>query len=150
MGIFLYLTCTHPDISFVVGLVSRFSHEPHESHWQASKHILRYIWGTTCYGLHYTLGDPHIVGYTDLDWVGDVDDRKSTSRFIFYLGSSPMTWSCKKWHDQALSSTKVEYKAVVLASQEVLWLQQSMTEFGFPLYSSTILWCDNQSVMHIS
>ena len=96
MGSLLYLTHTRPDISFAVGLVSRFSHDPHESHWQASKHILRYIRGTTCYGIHYTSRDPHIFGYTDSDWAGDVDDYKSTLGFDFYLGSSPNTWSCKK------------------------------------------------------
>ena len=91
VGSLLYLTHTHPDISFAVGIVSQFSHDPHESHWQASKHIPRYIRGTKFYGIHYTSGDPYIVGYTDSDWVGDVDDHKSTSRFIFYLGSGPIT-----------------------------------------------------------
>ena len=150
MGSLLYLTHTRPDISFTVGLVSRFSHDPHESHWQASKRILRYIRGTTCYGIHYTLGDPHIVGYTDSDWAGDVDDRKSTSGFVFCLGSGPITWSCKKQHAHALSSTEAEYRAAVLASQEVLWLRQLMTEFGFSPDSPTFLWCDNQSAIHIS
>ena len=93
LGSLLYMTHTCRDIFFTVGIVSRFSHDPHESHWQASTHILRYIWGTTCYGIHYTSGNPHIVGYTDSDWVGDIDVWRSTSIFIFYLVSGPITWS---------------------------------------------------------
>ena len=116
VGSLLYLTHTRPDLSFVVGLVSRFSQDPHESHWQATKHILCYIQGTLMYGIHYTSGIRHVVGYTDLDWVGDVDDQKSTSGFMFYLGSGPITWSCKKQHAHALSSTEAEYRAAILAS----------------------------------
>ena len=112
----LYLTHTRPDISFAVGLVSRFSHDPHESHWQASKCILRYIRGTTCYGIHYTSGDPHIVGFIDLDWAGYIDDRNSTSSFLFCLGFGPITWSCKKQHAHTLSSTEAKYRATILAS----------------------------------
>ena len=48
------------------------------------------------YVIHYTTGTPHIVGYTDLDWAGEVDDQKSTSGFVFCLGLGPITWSCKK------------------------------------------------------
>ena len=93
VGSLLYLTQTSLDISFVVGLVSRFSFDPHESHWKASKRILRYIRGTPCYGIHYTSRDPHIVGFTDLDWASDILDRKSTSNFVFCLVSIPITWS---------------------------------------------------------
>jgi hypothetical protein len=150
VGSLLYLTHTRPDLSFAVGLVSQFSQDPHESHWQAAKRILCYIQGTPMYGIHYTSGIPHIVGYTDSDWAGDVDDRKSTSGFVFCLGSGPITWSCKKQHAHALSSTEAEYRAAVLASQEALWLRQLMTEFGFPPDRPTLLWCDNQSAIHIS
>ena len=116
MDSLLYLTHTCPNISFAVGIVSRFFHYPHKTHWKASKDILRYIWGTTCYGLHYTSGDPHIDYYIDLDWVGDIDDWKSTSSFVFCLGSSPIIWFCKKQHAYTLSSIEVEYREFVFAS----------------------------------
>lgn len=98
VGSLLYLTHTCLDLSFAVGLVSQFSQDPHETYWQAARHILHYIQGTLMYGIHYTLGTSHIIGYTDSDWAGDVDDRKSTSSFVFYLGSGPIPWSCKKQH----------------------------------------------------
>ena len=75
-----------------------------------------------CYGIHYTLGDPHIVGFIDSDWASDIDDRMSTSSFVFCLGSGPITCSCKKQHAHALSSIEVEHRAAILASSEVLWL----------------------------
>ena len=111
---------------------------------------MRYIRGTTCYDIHNTLVDPPIVDYTNSNWASDIDDHKSTFGFIFYLGSIPITWSCKKQHAHALSSTEDEYRVVVLASQEVLWLRQLMIEFGFPPDSPTFLWCDYQSAIQIS
>ena len=116
VGSLLYLTHTHPNLSFVVDLISQFSQEPHECHLQATRCSLHYIQGTLMYGIHYTLGTPHIVGYANLDWAGDVDDLKSTFGFVFFLGSSLIIWACKKKHAQTLSSTKVEYRVVVLAS----------------------------------
>lgn len=109
VGSLLYLTHTRPDISYAVGLVSRFAQTPHESHWQAVKWILRYVRGTTHFGLHYMRGDPVLSGYTDSDWAGSSDDRRSTSGYVFCLGSSPIAWACKKQQAIALSSTEAEY-----------------------------------------
>ena len=75
VGKLLYLTHTHPDLSFVVSLVARFMHQPHESHWKAAKRILRYIRGTVQFGIHYSAGaSPLLIGFTDSDWAGDPDD----------------------------------------------------------------------------
>jgi hypothetical protein len=70
---------------------------PHEIHWKAAKRILRYVRGTVQFGIHYISGGtPLLVGFTDLDWAGDPDDRKSTAGYVFSLGSGPVTWACKK------------------------------------------------------
>ena len=63
-----------------------------------------------------------LVGFTDSDWAGNPDDRKSTASYVFNLGSRPITWACKKQQALSLSSTEVEYQATVNASQEDLWL----------------------------
>ena len=123
VGSLLYLTHIRPDIAFAVGFVSRFSQDPRESHRKAAKRILRYLKGTVRFGIQYTAGTPKLVGFTDSDWAGSVDDRKSTSGFVYHFGSAPIAWSCKKQSAIALSSAKVEYRVVVLASQEVLWLR---------------------------
>ena len=63
-----------------------------------------------------------LVGFTDSDWAGNPDDRKSSAGYVFSMGSGPVTWACKKQQALALSSTEVEYGATVNASQEALWL----------------------------
>ena len=69
VGILLYLTHSHPDLSFVIGHVSRYMQTPHESHWKAAKRILRYIRGIIQFGIHYnTGGKPLLVGFTYSDW----------------------------------------------------------------------------------
>jgi hypothetical protein len=145
------LTHTRPDLSFAVGLVARYMQTPHESHWKAAKRILRYVRGTVQFGIHYNSGGtPLLVGFTDSDWAGDTDDRKSTAGYVFSLGSGPVTWACKKQQAIALSSAEAEYRAAVNASQEALWLRQILSEFGFQHQHPTKLWCDNQSAIKLA
>ncbi|XP_023732693.2 secreted RxLR effector protein 161-like [Lactuca sativa] len=82
-----YLTHTRPDISYAVGIVSRFMERPTVKHLQAVKHILRYIKGTIDYGLKYTRcnGEDIVTGYTDSDLARDVNDKRNTSGMAFYL-----------------------------------------------------------------
>ena len=83
----MYLTHSHPNISFVVGLVSQYMKHPHESHSKATKRILQYIHGIVQFGIYYsTWATPLLVGFTDSDWDGDPDDRKSTAGYVFTLG----------------------------------------------------------------
>jgi hypothetical protein len=151
VGRLLYLTHTRPDLSFVVGLVARYMKTPHESHWKETKRILCYAHGTVQFGIHYISGGtPLLVGFTDLDWVSDPDDRKSTAGYAFSLGSGPVTWACKKQHAISLSLAEAEYRATVNASQEALWLRQILLEFGFQHQHPTSLWCDNQSAINLA
>ena len=70
---------------------------PHESYWKADKRILRYICGIVQFVIHYSTGEnPLLVGFIDSDWVGDLDDRKSTTCYVFTLILGPITWDCKK------------------------------------------------------
>jgi hypothetical protein len=132
VGSLLYLTHTRPDLSFAVGLVSRYMQTPHESHWKAAKRILCYVRGTIQFGIHYSSrGTPLLVGFTDSNWVGDPDDHKSTTGYVFNLSSGPVTWACKKQQAITLSSAEAEYRATVSESQEALWLRQILSEFGF-------------------
>eukprot|EP00253_Pinus_taeda_P014603 PITA_14603 len=92
---------------------------------------------------------PLLVGFTDSDWVGDSDDRKSTASYVFTPGSRPITWACKKQAAISLSSAEAEYRGAVEASKEALWLRQILSEFGFEQQHPTTLWCDNQSAIQL-
>jgi hypothetical protein len=89
IGSLIYLTTTHPDLSYAVSILSRFMQEPRESHWNATKRVLRYIQGTKDYGLLYKKNKKIVlVGYSDADFVGSVDDRASTSGYLMNMGST--------------------------------------------------------------
>eukprot|EP00253_Pinus_taeda_P028643 PITA_28643 len=106
IGNLMYLTTTRPDIMYAVSLVSRFMETPKETHWQVEKMILRYVNGTKQYGVLYTTtSDFRLVGYTDIDWVRSVDDKKSTSRYVFHLGFRAISWASKKQPIVSLSTT---------------------------------------------
>lgn len=117
------MTHTIPDIPFSIKNGSRFSQDPHKSHWKVAKHILRYIKGTDRFGIQYTVDTPQLMGFTYFDWARSVDDRKSTLGFVYHFGSTHIPWSCKKQSAIALSSVEAEYRVVILASQEALWLR---------------------------
>jgi hypothetical protein len=97
VGSLLYLSHTHLDISFAIGLIGQYMKTPHESHWKAAKRILRYACGTVPFGIHYSSGGTTLlVGFTNLDWDGNPNDRKSTVGYVFSLGSGLVSWVCKK------------------------------------------------------
>ncbi|XP_051206119.1 secreted RxLR effector protein 161-like [Lolium perenne] len=118
VGSLRYLVHTRPDIAYAVGYVSRFMENPTTEHMSAVKHVLQYIAGTRSYGCHYRrkTTDPKLIGYSDSDMAGDVDDRKSTTGVLFFLGSSPITWKSQKQKVVALSSCEAEYVAVTTAT----------------------------------
>eukprot|EP00253_Pinus_taeda_P035057 PITA_35057 len=92
---------------------------------------------------------PLLDGFTDSDWAGDPNDRKSTASYVFTLGSGPITWACKKQGAIFLSSAEAEYHGAVEASKEALWLRQILSEFCFEQQHPTTLWCDNESAIQL-
>eukprot|EP00253_Pinus_taeda_P002954 PITA_02954 len=100
-------------------------------------------------GKLFAKATPLLVGFTDSDWAGDPDDRKSTAGYVFTLGSGPITWASKKQAAISLSSAEAEYRGAVEASKEALWLRQILSEFGFEQQHPSTLWCENQSAIQI-
>eukprot|EP00253_Pinus_taeda_P036485 PITA_36485 len=96
------------------------------------------------FGIHYSAeASPLLVGFTDFDWAGDPDDRKSTAGYVFTLGSGPIAWACKKQSSISLSSAKAEYHGSAEASKDDSWLRQILSKFGFQQQHPTTLWCDD-------
>jgi len=93
----MYLTATRPDMMFVTCLISRYMTKPMKIHLQAAKRALRYLKGTVNYGIHYkNEGDGELLVFTDSDYAGDMDDRKSTSGYVFLMSSGVVSWCSKK------------------------------------------------------
>ena len=124
IGSLMYaMVCTRPDLAYAVGLLSRFQSDPGIPHWNAVKRVLRYLVGTTNYTLCYGGSDLRLQGYTDADWAGDLDERKSTSAFVFVLNGGAISWRSKKQEMIALSTMEAEYIAAAAAVQEAVWLR---------------------------
>ena len=151
IGALRYLNFTRPDICYAVNKVCQFMHAPTEDHWSAVKRILRYLQDTASYGLHITLDSSlSLHGFTDADWAGSIDDRKSTGGYLVYLGATPISWKSGKQRTVARSSTEAEYKALADGTAEILWIRSLLSELHFPSSSMTTLWCDNLGATFLS
>jgi hypothetical protein len=145
VGSLMYLaTCTRPDIAFAVGMLARFSSKPKRSHWTAAKRVLRYLKGTNNLGILYK-GDLGMHGYSNADWAGDADDRKSTSGYLFLIAGGPVSWKSRKQSTVALSTAEAEYVALSTAIQECMWMQRLLSDLGNPPDGPTTILEDNQS-----
>ncbi|XXG82895.1 hypothetical protein AAC387_Pa10g0772 [Persea americana] len=121
IGSLLYLTATRPNILQAVCMVARFQADLREIHVTAVKRIFRYIKGTVEYGLWYPRGKDFILlAYSDADWAGCIDDRKSTSGGAFYLGDKLVAWRSKKQDSVSLSTAEAEYIAATTCCTQVL------------------------------
>ncbi|KAB2631211.1 hypothetical protein D8674_008730 [Pyrus ussuriensis x Pyrus communis] len=143
-----YLSLTCPDISFTVNKLSQFMHSPSETHWQALKRLLRYLKGTISFGLHLCRRPSHrLYAFSDADWAGDRDDRKSTTGYVVYLGGNLISWSSRKQRSVSRSSTEAEYRAIVATTAELIWIQSLMRELGISLPTTPVVSCDNIRAM---
>jgi Reverse transcriptase (RNA-dependent DNA polymerase) len=106
IGALQYATISRPDIAFAVNRVSQFMHNPSELHWVAVKRILRYLNGSLDHGLRICAStDNKLYGFSDSDWAGCPDDRKSTTGYLIFLGPNLISWCSKKQPTVARSST---------------------------------------------
>ena len=145
----MYLSvCSRPDIAFAVGSLARHSAKPGKSHWTAVKRVLRYLSGTINQGIIFRRSESaSIVGYSDADWAGDRQDRKSTSGYLFQIAGGPISWRSKKQDTVALSTAEAEYVALSFASQETIWLRRLTSELNSPPDGPTTILEDNQSAI---
>ena len=144
VGALLYLsTRTRPDIAYIVGQLCRFMNNPGQEHWTAAKRVLRYLKGTSSLGVRfYNDADPLV--YTDSDWAGDPDQRRSTGGFVFMMGGGPISWaSHRSKSSSALSAVEAEYVAMSRAAREASWTNQLIGELT-GIDQSIVMRCDNQ------
>ena len=126
-------------------------HKLTTNHWTATKRLLRYLKQTIFYGVQINkAGTPVLRTYSDADWARNVDDLTSTSAYISFLGSNPISWSSKKQRVVARSSTEAEYRALATAASETMWLSTLFNELAFSVKDSPQLLCDNLGATHLS
>jgi hypothetical protein len=150
VGALLYLALqTRPDLAYAVGQVARYCQNPKVEHWQAVLQICGYLNGTKDYGIWVGGERTGLVGYSDADFAGDVNDRKSTSGSIFFFHGGPVAWASKKQPCTALSTTEAEYISACEAAKTAVWLSYLLQDFTGEEQKKVPLYCDNQGAVRL-
>lgn len=151
IGSLMYITTTRPDLQFAVSLLSRYMSKPTTLHLQAAKRVLRYLRGTMDYGIWYKRGGAgELQVYTDSDFAGDIDSRKSTSGYVFLMDNAAVAWLSKKQPIVTLSTTEAEYVAASVCVCQAIWFKRILGELGYNVDGSTVIYCDNTSTIKLS
>ncbi|GJY79922.1 ribonuclease H-like domain, reverse transcriptase, RNA-dependent DNA polymerase [Tanacetum coccineum] len=148
IGSLRYLLHTRPDLSYSVGLLSRFMQDPKDHHLKAVKQVIRYIKGTKEHGIIYRKeGGCKIIGYSDSSYGINTDQGKGTTMMVFYFGESPITWCTQKQPTVALSSCESEFMAATREACQALWLKRLLSELTGWEEKRTTLKVDNVSAI---
>ncbi|RVW90132.1 Retrovirus-related Pol polyprotein from transposon TNT 1-94 [Vitis vinifera] len=145
--------CTRPDIAFAVGMLGRYQSNPGIDHWKAAKKVMRYLQGTKDYKLMYRrTSNLEVVGYSDSDFAGCVDSRKSTSGYIFILAGGAISWRSVKQTMTATSTMEAEFISCFEATSHGVWLKsfisglRVMDSISRPLS----IYCDNSTAVFMA
>ena len=152
VGSLLYAAiATRSNISQAVGAASKCCSNPIEAHLTAVKRILRYLKETINLGLKYKKSESGtLVGYSDADFAGDLDDRRSTSGNLFLFAGCPVSWYSKKQPTVSLSTAEAEYISLSGATQEGVWLRRLLSDFKLHQEAPTVIKEDNQGTIAIA
>jgi hypothetical protein len=145
--------CTRPDIAFAVGILGRYQSNPGMDHWKAAKKVLRYLQGTKGYMLMYRRTDNlDVTGYSDSDFAGCVDSRKSTSGYIFMLAGGAISWRSTKQTLVATSTMEAEFVSCFEATSHGVWLKSFI--YGLRIMDSISrplkVFCDNSAAVFMA
>ncbi|CAN6220900.1 unnamed protein product [Urochloa humidicola] len=150
-GALQYLTLTRPDLAYAVQQVCLHMHAPRDTHAALLKQILRYLKGTTTFGLQLcATSTSSLTAYSDADWAGCPDTRRSMSGFCVYLGYSLVSWSSKRQTTVSRSSAEAEYRGVANAVAECTWIRALLGELHCDIPKATVAYCDNVSSVYMS
>ena len=137
-GLIYPMMCTMPDICWIVTKLSQYQSSPLAIHWVAVKHAVRYLKGTIGFELCYkkSKNGLNLIGYSDADWASSEDDRHSTLGNCFSLNENGplVSWKSIKQPTMALYACEAEYIALTAASQEIMYLNQLLSETGLKSY----------------
>lgn len=150
VGRLIYLSHTRPGIAYAVSIVSRYMHDPRSGHLNAVNRILRYLKGCPGKGILFSdHGHLGIEGYTDADWAGCLDDRRSTSGYCMFVGGNLVSWRSKKQSVVARSTAEAEFRSMASGLCEAMWLRILLSELGLYDSAPLRLYCDNQATINL-
>nr|KYP43700.1 Retrovirus-related Pol polyprotein from transposon TNT 1-94 [Cajanus cajan] len=151
VGCLIYLTVTHPYITYSVHILSRFMRAPHKPHMEAAMRILRYLKNNPGQGLFFSSqNDLSLRAFCVFDWGGCPISRKSTTGYCVFLGSSLISWRTKRQKTISLSSAEAEYRAMTGACCEFSWLRSLLKDLEILHSKAALLYCDNKAAPHIA
>ena len=155
VGGLMFAACvTRPDIMCAVGQLSQFLNKPSSKHLLAAKRVLRYLKGTLTLGITYRPPPMRLTGYSDADWAGDVNTRRSTTGYVVMLNNGAVAWKSQRQATVALSTMESEYMALTEATKELKWLRTLLAELGYSngdgTDQPTDLFSDNQSAIALT
>jgi len=147
----LYLNTIRPNITYTTQQLSQFLSAPTHTHHAAALRVLRYLKNCPGRGLFFPRDSPlHLQGYSDADWAGCVDTRRPISGQCFFLGNSLISWRTKKQITVSRSFSEAEYRALASATCDLQWLIYLLQDLHVPCTKPPVLFCDNQSALHIA
>ncbi|GJR37024.1 ribonuclease H-like domain-containing protein [Tanacetum coccineum] len=150
-GSLQYLTFTRPDLSYAVQQLCLYMHDHREPHLNAMKRVLCYLQGTTDLGLQlFRSITSQLIAYSDANWAGCPATRRSTSGYCVFLGYNLLTWSSKRQDMLSRSSVEAEYREVANVVAETSWIHNLLCELHTPLFTTTLVYCDNVSDVYMS
>jgi hypothetical protein len=143
---------TRPDLAYSVGQLQRFTSCPRMKHWEAMKRVVRYLKGTLNYGLVFSKGNAGVFGAADSDWASDLDDRSSTSGYVFTFMGTAFAWKSKKQPDSgpARSTATAELRALDLAARQGRWLRKMHIALRMPGSMTIPIFEDNEACKNIA
>jgi hypothetical protein len=145
----MYLAgATRSDISFAVSKLSRFMSNTRTDHWHALEWVMCYLQGTMSYGIHYSGQHAILEGYSDSNWISDVDKLYATGGYVFTIGGGAVSWRSCKQTILTRSTMEAELAALDIATVEAKWLRELLMDL--PVVEKPIpailMNCDNQTV----
>jgi Reverse transcriptase (RNA-dependent DNA polymerase) len=151
IGRLIYLTITRPEITYAVNILSQFMHSPRRPHMDAAVRVLRYL--KSCPGKGVLMPSENslqLSAFCDSDWASCPMTRRSITGYCTFLGNSPISWRTKKQNTVSRSSAEAEYRAMAVATSELMWLKTLLADLGVHHARPMHLYCDNRVALYIA